>query len=368
MCKLLDIPRSSLYYNRNNNLKKKKSNDHDLTDLIKEIFKNSRNNYGSRKIKVELAKRGHIVSRRRIRRIMKKNGLVSSYTVKQYKLHKTKCNNDSIDNKLNRNFKQEKRMKVVVSDLTYVNVGGKWNYICLMLDLYNREIVGYAAGKNKNAELVEKALYSIKYDLSKIELFHSDRGSEFKNEEIEKALKTFNITRSLSTKGCPYDNAVAEATYKIIKTEFAFNKRFDSLEELELELFDYVNWYNNIRIHGSLDYKTPVEFRMFSQKLSKKVLTIHKDKDFFNIIDELRKKPSDKRNAYIIALYIGRYTGLRISEVFALDKNDFDFDNQLIYVSKKMIYANKTRQELTVSSKMKSKASKSIYIKSQTTN
>ena len=264
MCKLLDIPRSSLYYNRNNNLKKKKSNDHDLTDLIKEIFKNSRNNYGSRKIKVELAKRGHIVSRRRIRRIMKKNGLVSSYTVKQYKLHKTKCNNDSIDNKLNRNFKQEKRMKVVVSDLTYVNVGGKWNYICLMLDLYNREIVGYAAGKNKNAELIEKALYSIKYDLSKIELFHSDRGSEFKNEEIEKALKTFNITRSLSTKGCPYDNAVAEATYKIIKTEFAFNKRFDSLEELELELFDYVNWYNNIRIHGSLDYKTPVEFRMFS--------------------------------------------------------------------------------------------------------
>lgn len=102
----------------------------------------------------------------------------------------------------------------------------------------------------------KKKLYRIRYS--------ADRGSEFKNEEIEKTLKTFNITRSLSTKGCPYDNAVAEATYKIIKTEFAFNKRFDSLEELELELFDYVNWYNNIRIHGSLDYKTPVEFRMFS--------------------------------------------------------------------------------------------------------
>jgi len=125
-------------------------------------------------------------------------------------------------------------MKVVVSDLTYVNVGGKWNYICLMLDLYNREIVGYAAGKNKNAKLVEKEL------------------------------KIFNITRSLSAKGCPYDNVVAEATYKIIKTEFAFNKRFESLEELELELFEYVNWYNNVRIDGSLGYKTPVEFRMFS--------------------------------------------------------------------------------------------------------
>lgn len=260
MCRLLNIPRSSLYYNRNSNSKKKKSRDLYLTDLIKNIFKKSRNNYGSRKIKVELAK----VSKRRIRRIMKASGLVSNYTVKQYKVHKTICNNDNINNELNRDFYQEERMKVVVSDLTYVNVRGKWNYICLMLDLYNREIVGYAAEKNKDAKLVKKALYSIKYDLNKIALFHTDRGEEFKNKKIEEVLETFNINRSLSAKGCPYDNAVAEATYKIIKTEFAFNKRFESTEELELELFDYVNWYNNIRIHGSLGYKTPVEYRLFS--------------------------------------------------------------------------------------------------------
>lgn len=160
---------------------------------------------------------------------MQENGLVSSYTVKQYKVHHSTCNNDNMENKLDRNFNQEERMKVVVSDLTYVNVGGKWNYICLMLDLYNRKIVGYAAGAHKNAELVRKALYSIKYDLRKIHPFHIDRGSEFKNEDIENALKTFNINRLLSAKGCPYDNAVAEATYKIIKTEFAFNKRFESL-------------------------------------------------------------------------------------------------------------------------------------------
>ena len=95
-------------------------------------------------------------------------------------------------------------------------------------------------------------------------MYSADRGNEFKNRIIEEALETFDIRRSLSHKGCPYDNEVAEATYKIIKTEFAFNKRFESFEELELELFDYVNWYNNVRIHGSLDYKTPIEFRMFS--------------------------------------------------------------------------------------------------------
>ena len=81
---------------------------------------------------------------------------------------------------------------------------------------------------------------------------------------IDDVLKHSIYQRSLSAEGCPYDNAVAEATYKIFKTEFAFNRRFKNFEKLELELFDNVNWYNNIRIHGSLNYKSPVEYCMFS--------------------------------------------------------------------------------------------------------
>ena len=150
MCKLLNISRSSLYYAKNKPAKKYNAKEEKLTQHIKEIFKNSRNNYGSRKIKVELKKKGIIASKRRIRRIMKENSLVSTYTLKQYKVHKQTCNNDKIDNKLKRNFNQEERMKVIVSYLTYVNVAGKWNYICLMLDLYNREIVGYAAVKTRH--------------------------------------------------------------------------------------------------------------------------------------------------------------------------------------------------------------------------
>ncbi|SUY46872.1 transposase [Clostridium putrefaciens] len=75
------------------------------------------------------------------------------------------------------------------------------------------------------------------------------------------SLETFNIKISLSKNGCPYDNAVAEATYKIIKTELAYNRVFSSFEELEMELFNYVNWYNNHRIHRSLNYMTPVEYK-----------------------------------------------------------------------------------------------------------
>ena len=151
-----------------------------------------------------------------------------------------------------------------MSDLTYVNVKGKWNYICLIIDLYNREIIGYSAGEHKTADLVYKAFGKIKGNLNNINIFHTDRGNEFKNKIIDNILKTFNIERSLSKKGCPYDNAVAEATYKIIKTEFAFNRIFESFEELEMELFYYVNWYNNIRIHSSLNYLTPIEYKKMS--------------------------------------------------------------------------------------------------------
>lgn len=259
MCQLLNISRASVYYT-----KKPKQRSNELEQKVIEIFKKSRNNYGSRKIKVELAKEGIIVSRRRIRKIMVSNGLVSTYTVKQFKVSKTKCNETAIKNELNREFNRDKIMDVVVSDLTYVNVAGKWHYICLIIDLYNREIIGYAAGRNKTAELVQQAIRTIPFDLSKINIFHTDRGSEFKNKMIDDVLQAFNIKRSLSNKGNPYDNAVAEAMYKVVKTEFAFNRTFQNLDELKLELFDYVNWYNNVRIHGSLNYQTPVAFRNMS--------------------------------------------------------------------------------------------------------
>ncbi len=113
----------------------------------------------------------------------------------------------------------------------------------------------------KTAELVYQALVSIRGNLNDIQMFHTDRGKEFDNKLISKALETFGIQRSLSMKGCPYDNAVAEAMFKVFKTEFANGAHFSTLEQLALELDDYVHWFNNIRIHGTLGYLTPVEFK-----------------------------------------------------------------------------------------------------------
>lgn len=159
-------------------------------------------------------------------RIMQEQGLVSTYTVAQFKPHTKSCNESEQKNELNREFDQEEEMTVIVSDLTYVRVNQKWHYVCVFVDLFNREIVDFSAGPNKNALLVYRAFASIKVDLRK--LFHTDRGNEFKNKLIDDALETFTIQRSLSMKGCPYDNAVAEATFKIIKTEFVKGQHFNS--------------------------------------------------------------------------------------------------------------------------------------------
>jgi putative transposase len=257
MCRALNIPRSLVYYKR----KERKCNT-ELENEVIRIFKESRNNYGTRKIKIELQNKKITTSRRKISEIMEKYRLISNYTVKQYKIHKSKCNEDKIENVVNREFNDREDLEIVVSDLTYVNVSGKWNYICLLINLFNREIVGYSAGANKDAELVYEAFMTSNINLKKVKIFHTDRGNEFKNKIIDEVLNTFEIQRSLSKKGCPYDNAVAEAGYKIIKTEFAFDRIFKSLEELKLELRSYVLWYNNKRIHSALDYMTPVEYRI----------------------------------------------------------------------------------------------------------
>jgi len=257
MCDVLQIPRSTYYYEA----KERDNQEKELTKLVVEIFKNSRNIYGQRKIKVELQKLGWQVSRRLIGRMMKEQGLVSKYTVAQFKPTKLKVNESEIGNVLNREFNQDKELKVVVSDLTYVRVGHKWHYICVLVDLYNREIIGYSSGPQKTAALVQRAFASVPYNLNQLELFHTDRGSEFKNQLIDDALEAFDIERSLSEKGNPYDNAVAEAMFKTIKTEFVNDANFPCQEALELALFDYVNWFNNIRIHGSLNYRTPAEYK-----------------------------------------------------------------------------------------------------------
>ena len=104
--------------------------------------------------------------------------------------------------------------------MAYVQVRNSWSYICVSVNLFNCEIIGYNASKNKGTVLIEKAFPHVNVNLEKIQIFHVDRGNEFKNRLLDKTLVAFHIQRSLSIKGCSYNNMVMEATFKVIKIEF----------------------------------------------------------------------------------------------------------------------------------------------------
>lgn len=105
---------------------------------------------------------------------MKEQGLVSKYTVAQFKPKKTLVNESEVGNQLNREFNQNEALKVTVSDLTYVRIKQKWHYICVLVDLYNREIIGYSADPGKSASLVQRAIGAVKCNLNRLKLFHTD--------------------------------------------------------------------------------------------------------------------------------------------------------------------------------------------------
>ncbi|MFQ1054595.1 IS3 family transposase [Gilliamella apicola] len=255
---LLKSNKKSFYYQRQ---LPQQPQDVVLSERVGRVFNDNYRAYGTRRLQAELRKQGMILSRRRIGRIMAKNGWVSKYTCKKYRIHVGKSNESSVGNELNREFEIGQPRKILVTDLTYVRVKERWHYLCVIVDISNREIVGRSACRHKTAGLVMQAISQIPMNLQSIEFFHSDRGKEFDNHLIDECLTEFSIKRSLSRKGCPYDNAVAEATFKAVKTEFVSNTIFDSLEQLRLEFNHYVDWFNCNRLHSTLNYQSPIEYK-----------------------------------------------------------------------------------------------------------
>ncbi len=239
---------------------KKAEIDKKLRASVIEIFEKNKRVYGQKKLYKALRREGVSIGKETLAKIVKEEKLVSKYVLRRKpKQAEDAVNNDQIPNKIGREFSDRKPLEVVVSDLTYVDINRKWHYICLLIELGHREIIGFSAGENKDAELVKKAWMTVRKDIREICIFHTDRGGEFKNETIDEILDLAGIERSLSSPGTPIDNAVCESMYDIVKTEFIFEEIFVDLLDLQNKLAAWVWWYNNERLHSSLGYKTPVE-------------------------------------------------------------------------------------------------------------
>ncbi len=192
---------------------------------------------------------------------MRRCGLVCKLGKKRAAKAKLPVNRTVISNLLNRRFNNRSPLEVLVCDLTYIELGNKWAYLCPIIDLWNREIVSFAISTTKDARLVQQAISRIPYSLKDVSIFHTDRGGEFCNQAIDRILDANHIKRSLSKGGTPLDNAVIESTNHILKAECLNDYKFKDLNELNLIFGDYVHWYNNVRLHSYLGYRAPMDLR-----------------------------------------------------------------------------------------------------------
>ncbi len=266
MCKMLNISRS--YYYKLVKLKsaivdnKNEENNKEIVERIESIYKSSRRMYGSRKISACLAKEDINLSPYKTLKIMKAEGLSSLYNKKKrYKPYSETIKQSMIDvsDKIEQKFTTNHKRKVVTSDLTYVPLKTSFVYICFVIDLYNREILTYGVSCKHDANFIYETLTNI--NLNSIEIFHSDRGKEFLNHKIHNLLKTNDVEQSASRPGCPYDNAVSENLFGIFKREW-MKREYQSIEEVERDVSDFVNNYNYFRVHSTLNYQSPVEYRL----------------------------------------------------------------------------------------------------------
>ena len=256
-CRILGVPRSTYYWMVEHPEVERAD---PIAGDVRAIWRDSRQRYGARKIKAALGRKGVTASRRRIGNIMREQGMTSSYVRKTFKPHRTRADEAKLANLLDREFDGYAPRTHLASDLTYVRVGGGWAYVCLLVDLANRSIAGHSAGMSRGADLVMAAFATLDFPLTDVEVFRTDRGSEFDNAKIDGLLDVFGIRRSLSRKGNPYDNAVVESTNRLLKKELIYRNHYTTIEQLRGDLNDYVWWSDNQRLHSTLGYRSPKEF------------------------------------------------------------------------------------------------------------
>jgi len=230
------------------------------------VTEQTKSRLGSPKLTLELEDRGIIVSRPRVARLMRSMG-IRSVISKKFKVCTTESNHCYTPSKnlLDRDFSAESPGKKWVSDITYVRTQQGWLYLTVVMDLYDRKIIGWSMSSTMEANptVIAALRMALKRRpiASKELIFHSDRGVQYACAEFRALLEMNQIIQSMSRKGNCWDNAVAENFFKIIKSELIYQIPILDSTQTQVEIFEFIEiWYNKKRKHSSLNYLTPEQF------------------------------------------------------------------------------------------------------------
>jgi putative transposase len=263
MCQLLEVSRSGYYEWLSRPPRAQAQVDQEVQDKIQRYFAQGRGTYGTRRIKHLLAQDGLQVSRRRIGCLLAQAGLRCK-TRRKFKAPKTSGPVQTVaPNQLNREFTVQAPDKVYVGDITYLPTGEGWLYLAVVLDLCSRAVVGWSMANHMRAELVTQALSMAIGQRQPAAglIMHTDRGSQYGAESYRQLLTQHGMQPSMSRKGNCWDNAVAESFFHTLKTELIYLEDFDTHEQAQTVVFEYIEvFYNRQRCHSANGYLAPLAY------------------------------------------------------------------------------------------------------------
>ena len=258
MCKFFEVSRSGYYAF----LKRMDIPDRDLplAEKIRECQEKSHRTYGYRRVHIWLERQGIYRNPKTILRVMQKYNLLSVVRRKKFKyvsehLHK-------YPNLLNREFEAERPNQKWVTDISYIKTAQGFLYLSIIRDLYDNSIVAYKMDKEQSIKLVLDTIKAAKRKekiTAEVQL-HSDQGFQYTSQAYFNLTQSYGITPSMSRRGNPYDNALAENFFSILKTECIHRVKLSGYDEAHLIISEYINFYNNYRIQTKTKL-TPLEKR-----------------------------------------------------------------------------------------------------------
>jgi putative transposase len=254
------LPRSSYYYHAAR--LPRPENHVQEREAIRKICAEHKGRYGYRRVTLTLRQWGHQTNHKLVMKLMREEHLSCVLRPKRYRSYRGEIGRMA-PNRLNRRFTAVKPNSKWTTDITEFKVNGQKLYFSPILDLYNGEIVSHSLSKTPDFRLVMDML---RQAFRKIPghgplMLHSDQGWHYQMYLYQRTLKENGITQSMSRKGNCYDNSVIENFFGLLKTEFFYNQSFNSVENFQQELDQYIDYYNNSRIKVKLKGLSPVQFR-----------------------------------------------------------------------------------------------------------
>ena len=258
MCRFFEVSRSGYYaYVKRMDVP---AWDLPLAEKIRECQERSHSTYGYRRVQIWLERQGIHRNPKTVLRVMQKYNLLSEVRRKKY--HNYTTGIYVYPNRLARDFHAERPNQKWVTDISYIKTGQGFLYLSVIRDLYDNSIVAYKTGTEQNVNLVLSTIRTARRKekvTAELQL-HSDQGFQYTSQAYYSLTKSYHITPSMSSRGNPYDNAMAENFFSILKTECIYRTKLKTYEEARLLIDEYIHFYNNERIQLKTKL-TPLEKR-----------------------------------------------------------------------------------------------------------